>query len=102
MTQRIPPLNGSHYPSPFVRSYRPIISPTQGMRQSGDKCKLPTSLAMITPQKHRRPAGRTFYTAILALSVIAVLSLLDPRRQNVEPAHHLIGKSVLVRQDEEV
>lgn len=51
--------------------------------------------------KRRRPAGRTFYTTILALSILVTLSSLNHRRGDVEPLRQLGGRS-LVSRDEEV
>lgn len=57
---------------------------------------------MIAPQKDRRSAGRSFFTAVLVLSGIAALSLLNHRRGNVVPSHQPSGGAVLLRRDEEV
>ncbi len=56
---------------------------------------------MNAPTKSRRPAGRTFYTTVLALSILAALSFLTNRRADAEPSGQLVGRS-LARRDEEV
>jgi hypothetical protein len=56
---------------------------------------------MNATTKPRRPPGRTFYTTVLALSILATLSSLNHRRGDVEPLRQLAGRS-LVSRDEEV
>lgn len=51
--------------------------------------------------KCKRPAGRTFYTTVLALSVLAALSFLSHRGEGDGSSNRLVGRS-LVRRDEEV
>ena len=57
---------------------------------------------MDTPLQRKRSAGRTFYTTVLLLSVLATISLLNKGRAgDVEPSHQLAGRS-LEKRDEEV
>jgi hypothetical protein len=56
---------------------------------------------MNAPTKRRRPAGRTFYTTVLALSTVAALSFLNRWRADVEP-RQLQGRSLLSPRDQEV
>ena len=56
---------------------------------------------MTAPPKRKRPAGRTFYTTVLALSILAALSSFNNRREDVQSSDQLTGRS-LVRRDEEV
>lgn len=56
---------------------------------------------MTAPAKRIRPVGRTFYTTILVLSILATLSLFNSQHEDVHSSDQLTGRSV-VRRDEEV
>ncbi|KAF7513653.1 hypothetical protein GJ744_007704 [Endocarpon pusillum] len=56
---------------------------------------------MNAPPKRERPAGRTFYTTVLAISTIAALSFINHHRGNAGLSHQLEGRSLVFRRDEE-
>ncbi len=57
---------------------------------------------MIAPPKRRRPAGRTFYTTVLALSAVAAISFINPHHRSAESSHPLGGRLLLSKRDQEV
>lgn len=57
---------------------------------------------MNAPPKRKRPAGRTFYTTVLAISTIAALSFINHHRGSAGLSHQLEGRSLVVRRDAEV
>jgi hypothetical protein len=87
---------------PFAHSYRHDISPR--MRFCEDTIATmrdpPNRIAMNAPTKRSRPAGRTFYTTVLALSILATLSFLNRQRGGLD-SPQLVGRS-LTRRDQEV
>ncbi|ERF75427.1 hypothetical protein EPUS_00220 [Endocarpon pusillum Z07020] len=56
---------------------------------------------MYAPPKRERPAGRTFYTTVLAISTIAALSFINHHRGSAGLSHQLEGRSLGFRRDEE-
>jgi hypothetical protein len=66
------------------------------------RCELSLQHTMNAPMKRKRPAGRTFFTTVIALCILAALSFSTLPRQAAQDSRQLAARSLLDRRDEEV